>query len=35
MSLDIYKRALGEDTRVILSTNSDFFKYLKNYKQLQ
>ncbi|MEI6125354.1 MAG: protease modulator HflC [Pseudomonadota bacterium] len=33
MTLDIYKKALGEDTRVILSTNSDFFKYLKHYKQ--
>jgi len=33
MSLDIYKRALGEDTRIILSTNSDFFKYLKELKQ--
>jgi len=32
-TLDIYKKALNEDTRVLLSTNNDFFKYLKNYKQ--
>jgi membrane protease subunit HflC len=32
-TLDIYKKALNEDVRVILSTNSDFFKYLKGYKR--
>lgn len=32
-TLDIYKKALNEDVRVILSTNSDFFKYLKGYKK--
>ena len=32
-TLDIYKKALNEDTRVLLSTNSDFFKYLKGYKK--
>ena len=26
-----YKDALDEEVRVILSTNSDFFKYLKQY----
>jgi membrane protease subunit HflC len=32
-TLDIYKKALNEDTRVILSTEGDFFKYLKKYNQ--
>jgi len=32
MTLDIYRNALGGDTNAILSTNSDFFKYFKEYK---
>lgn len=32
-TLDIYRDALDENIRVILSTNSDFFKYLKEYNQ--
>ncbi len=32
-TLDIYKRSLDKDTRVLLSTESDFFKYLKNYSK--
>lgn len=31
-TLEIYKHALGEDTRLLLSTDSEFFKYLKEYK---
>jgi membrane protease subunit HflC len=31
-TLEIYKKAINEDTRIILGTNSDFFKYLNNYK---
>ena len=30
-TLEIYKKSLDENIRVILSTNSDFFKYLKKY----
>ena len=33
MSLDLYKRVFSEDMRVIMGTNSDFFKYLKELKQ--
>ena len=32
-TLDIYKKALNEDTKVLLSTKSDFFKYLKGYNR--
>jgi membrane protease subunit HflC len=31
-TLEIYKKSLDENIKVILSTNSDFFKYLKKYK---
>ncbi len=31
-SLDIYKKTLNADTRIILTTDSDFFKYLNKYK---
>ncbi|MCX8043045.1 MAG: protease modulator HflC [Desulfobacterota bacterium] len=31
-SLDIYKRALGDDTHLVLGTESDFLKYLKEVK---
>lgn len=30
-TLEIYKQALGGDTRLLLSTDSEFFKYLKEY----
>ena len=30
-TLEIYKKSLNEDIKVILSTNSDFFQYLKQY----
>jgi membrane protease subunit HflC len=32
-TLDIYRRTLDANTRVLLSTDSDFFKYLKTYKK--
>jgi len=32
-TLNIYRNALDENIRVILSTNSDFFKYLKEYNK--
>ena len=32
-TLDTYKKTFNEDTRVLLSTESDFFKYLKEYTQ--
>jgi len=32
-TLEIYKSSLDENIKVILSTNSDFFQYLKNYKK--
>ncbi len=32
-TLEIYKKSLNEDSRVLMSTNSDFFKYLKNYNK--
>ena len=31
-TLEIYKKSLDENIKVILSTNSDFFQYLKKYK---
>jgi membrane protease subunit HflC len=31
-TLEIYRTALDENTMVLLSTNSDFYKYLKEYK---
>jgi len=31
-TLEIYRTALDENTRVLLSTNSDFYKYLKDYQ---
>ena len=31
-TLEFYKKSLDENIKVILSTNSDFFKYLKKYK---
>lgn len=31
-TMDIYKDSLDKDTWLMLSTNSDFFKYLKEYK---
>jgi membrane protease subunit HflC len=31
-TLEIYKQALDKETQVILSTDSDFFKYLKQYR---
>lgn len=34
-TLDIYKKSLNADTSLILSTNGDFFKYLKTYKPTQ
>ena len=30
-TLEIYKKSLDENIKIILSTNSDFFKYLKKY----
>ena len=30
-TLDIYKKALDKDSTLILSTDSEFFKYLKSY----
>jgi membrane protease subunit HflC len=32
-TLAIYKNSLDESTNIIMSTESDFFKYLKNYKK--
>jgi len=32
-TLAIYKESLNESTKIIMSTDSDFFKYLKNYKK--
>jgi modulator of FtsH protease HflC len=32
-TLEIYKKALNEDTRMLLSTKGDFFKYLNDYKK--
>lgn len=32
-TLDIYKDTLGEDSTLILGTDSDFFKYLKKYSE--
>ncbi len=32
-TLEIYKKSLNDDTRVLLSTESEFFKYLKKYKK--
>lgn len=32
-TLDIYRRTLDANTRVLLSTDSDLFKYLKTYKK--
>jgi membrane protease subunit HflC len=34
-TLDIYKNVLNEDTSLILTTDGDFFKYLKNYKPME
>ena len=34
-TLDIYRSALGKDTTLVLSTNSEFFKYLKGYSPKQ
>ncbi len=31
-TLDIYKNSLGAKTSVVFSTNSEFFKYIKDYK---
>ena len=28
-SMDVYKKTLGKDTTLVLSTDSDFLKYLK------
>ena len=32
-TLDLYKRAFDEKTSIIMSTESEFFKYLKDYNQ--
>lgn len=32
-TLEIYKKSLDESSNVIMSTDSDFFKYLKSYKK--
>ena len=32
-TLAIYKESLDESTNIIMSTKSEFFKYLKNYKK--
>jgi len=34
-TLDVYQDTLDEDTWLMLSTDSDFFKYLKTYKESQ
>jgi membrane protease subunit HflC len=31
-TLDIYKEAIGKETSIILSTDSEFLKYFKGYK---
>jgi membrane protease subunit HflC len=30
-TLDIYKEALDKDSTLVLSTDSEFFKYMKGY----
>ncbi len=32
-TLDIYKETLGKDSQLVISTDSEFFKYLKDYTQ--
>jgi len=32
-TLDIYKKTMGKDSQLVLSTDSEFFKYLKDYTQ--
>ncbi|GAH37945.1 unnamed protein product, partial [marine sediment metagenome] len=32
-TLDIYKKTMGKDTSLILSTDSEFFKFFKGYKE--
>ena len=32
-TLEIYNEALGKDSELILSTDSEFFKYLKGYSE--
>ncbi len=32
-TLDIYKETLGKDSQLVISTDSEFFKYLKGYTQ--
>ncbi len=34
-TLDTYRQTLTQDSTVVLSTNGDFFKYLKGYEQVQ
>jgi membrane protease subunit HflC len=34
-SLDIYKEALGKDSSLVLSTDSEFLKYFKGYEGKQ
>ena len=34
-TLDIYKKTMGKDTSLILSTDSEFFKFFKGYKEKQ
>lgn len=31
-TLDIYKEAMGKDSSLVLSTDSEFLKYFKGYK---
>lgn len=34
-TLDIYKKTMGKDCSLILSTDSEFFKFFKGYKGKQ
>jgi len=34
-TLEIYKKTMGKDTSLILSTDSEFFKFFKEYKEKQ
>ena len=34
-TLDIYKTTLDKDTTLVLSTDSEFFKYMKDYRELE